>query len=192
MTADGAYDSRAVYQAIANHPSHQPTKVIIPPRRNARLGRKSDPVESERDETIHSIHEIGRRRWQKESGYTRRSLVETAMYRYKTILGGRLRARNLESQRIEIKCWLLHTQSDHRPGNAGQLSRRLKRHVRGSPALPIGPCNKAKKDGKFRDAPDTDGRHLGVRKDFSGAQASGYLWRAGGRNRGWTSVAGAC
>ncbi len=60
-------------------------------------------LESERDKAIHSIHEIGRRRWQKESGYTRRSLVETAIYRYKTILGGRLRARNLQSQRIEIK-----------------------------------------------------------------------------------------
>jgi hypothetical protein len=36
-------------------------------------------------------------------------LVETAMYRYKTIIGGRLRARSLLNQRIETKigCYVL-------------------------------------------------------------------------------------
>jgi len=45
----------------------------------------------------------GRIGWQRRSGYNRRSLVETAMYRYKTIIGRRLLARTLSSQQIEAK-----------------------------------------------------------------------------------------
>lgn len=37
------------------------------------------------------------------TGYCRRSLVETAMYRYKTIIGRRLRARTLPNQQTEAK-----------------------------------------------------------------------------------------
>jgi hypothetical protein len=41
--------------------------------------------------------------WQRRSGYNRRSLVETAMYRYTTVVGRRLRARTLPNQRTEAK-----------------------------------------------------------------------------------------
>ena len=41
--------------------------------------------------------------WQRRSGYNRRSLVETAMYRYKTVVGRRLHARILPNQRTEAK-----------------------------------------------------------------------------------------
>ena len=41
--------------------------------------------------------------WQRRSGYNRRSLVETAMFRYKTIIGRRLQARTLPNQKIEAK-----------------------------------------------------------------------------------------
>jgi hypothetical protein len=41
--------------------------------------------------------------WQRSSGYGRRSLVETAMYRYKTIIGRRLHARILPNQQTEAK-----------------------------------------------------------------------------------------
>src|SRR6185312_2913941 len=41
--------------------------------------------------------------WQRSSGYNRRSLAETAAYRYKTIIGRRLHARTLPSQRTEAK-----------------------------------------------------------------------------------------
>ena len=40
---------------------------------------------------------------QHRSGYNRRSLVETAMFRYKTIIGRRLQARTLPNQRAEAK-----------------------------------------------------------------------------------------
>jgi hypothetical protein len=41
--------------------------------------------------------------WQRSSGYNRRSLVKTAMFRYKTIIGRRLHARTLPNQRTEAK-----------------------------------------------------------------------------------------
>jgi hypothetical protein len=41
--------------------------------------------------------------WQRRSGYNRRSLIETAMFRYKTIVGRRLRARILPNQRNEAQ-----------------------------------------------------------------------------------------
>ena len=41
--------------------------------------------------------------WQRSSGYNRRSLVETAVYRYKTIIGRKLHARILPNQRTEAK-----------------------------------------------------------------------------------------
>jgi hypothetical protein len=45
----------------------------------------------------------GRLGWQRRSGYGRRSLVETAMYRYKTIIGRRLHARTLPNQKTKAK-----------------------------------------------------------------------------------------
>jgi hypothetical protein len=41
--------------------------------------------------------------WQRSSGYNRRSLVETAMFRYKTVIGRRLHAGTLSNQRTETK-----------------------------------------------------------------------------------------
>ena len=41
--------------------------------------------------------------WQRRSGYNRRSLAETAMYRYKTVVGRRLNARTLPNQQTEAK-----------------------------------------------------------------------------------------
>jgi hypothetical protein len=58
---------------------------------------------SQRDEHLKIITEFGRMSWQRSSGYNRRSLVETAMFRYKTIIGRRLRARILPNQRTEAK-----------------------------------------------------------------------------------------
>ncbi len=54
-----------------------------------------------RDEIIRRIAEVGKDQWKKEVKYHRRSLVETAMFRYKTILGNKMRARKIENQKIE-------------------------------------------------------------------------------------------
>lgn len=47
------------------------------------------------------LESLGRLGWQEAAGYGKRSLVETAMGRYKTIIGARLRSRRVEAQRCE-------------------------------------------------------------------------------------------
>jgi hypothetical protein len=47
------------------------------------------------------VKEIGRRRWKKESGYHQQARVENTFFRYKSIIGDRLRARHPKSQEAE-------------------------------------------------------------------------------------------
>ncbi len=42
-------------------------------------------------------------RWQKESGYGKRSLVEVAFSRYKRLIGGLMHGINLNNQKVEAK-----------------------------------------------------------------------------------------
>jgi transposase len=99
MTADGAYDGEAVYDAVAER--HPEASVIIPPRATAVANGAT--TTTQRDQHIATIAKHGRMGWQRRSCYSRRSLVETAMFRYKTIIGRRLHARNLPNQRTEAK-----------------------------------------------------------------------------------------
>jgi hypothetical protein len=98
MTADGAYDSQVVYDAVAAR--HPKAAVIVPPRITATA---SETTATERDKHLATIVEHGRMGWQRSSGYSRRSLVEATMLRYKTIIGRRLHARTLSNQRTEAK-----------------------------------------------------------------------------------------
>jgi transposase len=98
MTADGAYDGEAVYDAVAER--HPEAVVIVPPRTTA---VPNESTATQRDRHIAAIGEHGRMGWQRRSGYNRRSLAETAMYCYKTIVGRRLHARTLPNQRTEAK-----------------------------------------------------------------------------------------
>ena len=69
---------------------------------------------TQRDQHLAMIDEHGRMGWQRRSGYNQRSLVETAMFRYKTIIGRRLHARTLPNQRTEaqIGCNILNRMTD--------------------------------------------------------------------------------
>jgi hypothetical protein len=49
------------------------------------------------------VNEIGRVEWKKEVGYHRRSLSETAMFRYKCIFGSQHFSRSLATQTQENK-----------------------------------------------------------------------------------------
>jgi len=98
VIADGAYDGETVYDAVTDR--HPEADIIIPPRATAVLSTSGAP---QRNQHIATIERHGRMGWQRRSGYNRRSLVETAMYRYKTIIGRRLLARTLSSQQVEAK-----------------------------------------------------------------------------------------
>jgi Transposase DDE domain len=103
VTADGAYDGEPVYRAVAERQPDPPAAVIIPPRATAVPSPTADSAPNQRDQHIRMIHDKGRMGWQKAVGYGRRSLGETAMFRYKVIIGRCLRARTLPSQKIEAR-----------------------------------------------------------------------------------------
>ena len=101
VTADGAYDGDPVYRAVANRAPE--AAVIIPPRSVAKPGPQADQAPTQRDCHLQMITPKGRLGWQQATGYGRRSLVETAMFRYKTLIGRRLRARGLAGQKAEAR-----------------------------------------------------------------------------------------
>jgi transposase len=91
VTADGAYDGEAVYDAVAAR--HPAAAVVIPPRATA---VSNEATVTQRDRHIAGITTHGRMGeaaqgsarvsawngsggWQRRSGYNRRSLVETGM-----------------------------------------------------------------------------------------------------------------
>ena len=57
----------------------------------------------EGDRHIADIAAHGRMAWQKSSGYNQRSRAETLMGRWKAVIGPKLKARSLESQKTEAK-----------------------------------------------------------------------------------------
>lgn len=98
---DGGYDKKKVY----NHERLRRTKKIIPPQRNAKIKQhgncKSPPYA--RDQNLRMIRKLGRKKWKEKSGYHKRSLVETTMFRLKTIFGDKLSSRDQENQQTEAK-----------------------------------------------------------------------------------------
>ena len=76
----------------------------------ATLNQNSNTAMRERDRHIRAIERHGRREWYKLSGFTKRSMVENAVYRYKAIIGSEMRARTLARQRVEhrIGCEILN------------------------------------------------------------------------------------
>jgi hypothetical protein len=98
VTADGAYDGSPTYQTIAAHSDG--IEVVIPPRSTAVPSGEPGPL-TQRDSHLAMIAEQGRLAWQATTGYGRRSLVETTMGRYKSLIGPRLRARGFAAQQTE-------------------------------------------------------------------------------------------
>ena len=110
FAADGAYDKRKVYDGVNEHSPH--ADILIPPRKNARIWKHGNTQAErlKRDENLRSIRKQGRREWKKQSGYHVRSLSETAMFRLKTIFGGELSARLIETQTTQalVRCAALN------------------------------------------------------------------------------------
>ena len=108
VSGDGSYDKRNCYQAIAQRQA----RAVIPPRRDAHIWQHgncaAEPVP--RDENLRRIRQVGRRAWKQESGYHRRSLAETTIFRIKTIFGDKLGARQFAAQAVElfIRCAVLN------------------------------------------------------------------------------------
>lgn len=104
VSADGAYDTIACHQAIAEREAVP----AIPPRSTAVI---ADTGEWDaRDAAVERIAAVGMAQWKVEMGYHRRSLAETTMFRLKTVFGDRLSSRQLERQQVEgrLRCAALN------------------------------------------------------------------------------------
>ena len=107
VSGDGGYDYADCYQVLAE----RGVKATISPRCNGRIHLRSKRLQG-RNENLERIRELqgrrrrdqnwGRRQWKKESGYHRRSLVETGVMRLKTLFGDRLGARTIQGQECEL------------------------------------------------------------------------------------------
>ena len=99
VSADGGYDRRTCYEAIAEREA----KAVIPPCRGAKIWQHGNNKAQRlaHDENLRRIRLVGRAKWNRESGYHRRSLAETAMFRLKTIFRASLRARGEAAQQAE-------------------------------------------------------------------------------------------
>jgi len=106
FTADAGYDTIATYDAAAERGA----KVIVPPRISATRSTRS----CARDRTVRRVRRVGRHRWKKESGYHQQARVENTFFRYKSIIGDRLRARHPKSQEAEavIACNILNRMTE--------------------------------------------------------------------------------
>ena len=102
VIADGAYDGGAVYQAAAARQPDPPADIVIPPRSSLVVPTDNTDIPTARDRHVQFIAEKGRMAWQKATGYGRRSIVETAIGRYKHIIGPTLRARSNDRQDGEV------------------------------------------------------------------------------------------
>jgi hypothetical protein len=105
LSGDGGYDQRPCYQVLEKRQQEQEQKlkVTVPPRRGARIWQHGNSQQERlaRDENLRHIRAVGRQRWKQESGYHRRSLAETAMSRYKQMVGDKLRSREFQRQCTE-------------------------------------------------------------------------------------------
>ena len=102
FTADWAYDTRGIYEALGSAGSTLPT-IVIPPRRTASPSKPPEEGLRQRDAAIARIAEVGRRQWRKESGAHQQSRAENGMYRYKRMIGDALRGRTSTAQAREAK-----------------------------------------------------------------------------------------
>ncbi|KZL04526.1 Transposase DDE domain protein [Pseudovibrio axinellae] len=99
--ADEGYDGEPVSNELQRR--FEGVEVNTPPPKNAvvSLGAETNPTQ--RDRHIAIIQSEGRMAWQKQTGYTQRSRIETQMGRFKQVIGNKLKARNIKNQRAEIK-----------------------------------------------------------------------------------------
>ena len=99
VSADGGYDRRTCYEAIAQRGA----RAAIPPRHGAHIWQHGNSKQERlaRDENLRCIRKVGRAKWKRQSGYHRRSLAEITMFRLKTIFGATLRAKSDAAQDTE-------------------------------------------------------------------------------------------
>jgi hypothetical protein len=113
FTADGAYDRRSIYDRVGSAGTED-VVIVLPPRRPAVSPRPTDGPWAQREAALQRIRQVGRREWQNESGYRQQARVENRFLRYKSVLGGGLKAKSSIAQIREamIGCHILNRMAE--------------------------------------------------------------------------------
>jgi len=113
FTADGAYDRRSTYDQVGAAGTED-VVIVIPPRRSAGSSNSANGPWAQREAALQRIRQVGRREWLNESGYRQQARVENGFFRYKSVLGGGLKAKNNRAQTSEamIGCHILNRMAD--------------------------------------------------------------------------------
>jgi len=82
VSVDSAYDTKDCYKILIN----KGIAPCIPPRKNAVLWENGHP----RNQAVEALKADRLEDWKQETGYHERSLSETALYRYKQLIGEKL------------------------------------------------------------------------------------------------------
>ena len=102
VSGDGSYDKRKFYEVCTQRGVG---RITVPPQRNAKIWQHGNSAKAPlpRDQNLRRIRRVGRKKWKRESGYHRRSLAETAVFRFKIIFGNTLSSRTLSRQITEAR-----------------------------------------------------------------------------------------
>jgi hypothetical protein len=105
LYGDGAYDLWDLYDLCQS----REITLLSPPRVNAADqyfepgDRQYHPSQPIRNNVVLYAEKHGLAQWKKDTGYHKRSLSETAMYRFKTIFGPNVTTRTLRRQQTQLQ-----------------------------------------------------------------------------------------
>lgn len=106
VIGDGVYDSEALYKEVRERGA----VLLVSPQKNAawhgdlKHGQLVDPPGWEtRNAYVRDVIRLEQKEWQKQSGYHKRSLAETSMFRLKRTFGGQLKSRKRSNQDVEVR-----------------------------------------------------------------------------------------
>ena len=99
LTADGAYDTWSIREALAARGA----AVVVPPSKKAVASGRVTPAGRSRDIAVTRVQEVGRRQWKKAAGNHQQGRAENTFFRYKRLLGSRLRSRDPGAQAVEVR-----------------------------------------------------------------------------------------
>jgi hypothetical protein len=105
---------KKIEQNIVSASADTALVIAIPPRKDALLSANYKESPTARDHNILFGEKHGKYRWQDYSDYHYRALIETAMFRYKTIIGEKMFSRNFPAQKVESKigCLVLNKMTE--------------------------------------------------------------------------------
>ena len=112
FTGDGAYDQEGVTSSIGSRPPD--AAIIVPPRSTAVPSDTAETAPTQRDRHLRAIVEHGRMAWQAASGYIKRARAETAILRFKRVIGDGLRshANDRRATEVEVAVHILNRMLD--------------------------------------------------------------------------------